>query len=358
MTERVLLITPSFFGYESEIVAELERQGFSVTTVDERPSNSSMGRALVRWSRRSLACIIDAYYREVLRRLGRHRFNLVIVIKAEAVPRWFLETVRAASPDSHWVYYTFDSVRNNPNCQGVLELFDVRFSFDTADIMSAEFGFSYLPLFYTPDFAALPRGSHLRKSIEWDISFVGTLHSDRYPLVAAICSGAISASTYFFVQARWYFAFAKYLTGDYRSVPWSAVSTRPMPRSEIAERFRASRAVLDIQRTGQDGLTMRTFEALASGAVLVTTNESIRSEPFYDPERVVVVGRDAVSLDAPRLHRQLGELPRPDTAPPSFEQYSLASWVSRLTSRELSPTSAAARLAHSPTVSGESRASR
>ena len=36
---------------------------------------------------------------------------------------------------------------------------------------------------------------------------------------------------------------------------------------------------------------MRTFEALATGAVLVTTNASIRSEPFYDDERVVVIDR-------------------------------------------------------------------
>ncbi len=78
---------------------------------------------------------------------------------------------------------------------------------------------------------------------------------------------------------------------------------------------------------------MRTFEVLASGAILVTTNSAITKEPFFDPDRIIVLPR-ADRVDTAALQEALDALPTPDCAPPCFEQYALASWVSRLVASE------------------------
>ncbi|WP_116999656.1 glycosyltransferase family protein [Desertimonas flava] len=335
MRPRALLITPSFFGYEKDIVAEFERQGFDVTLIDERPSNSSLVRAAIRWSRQSLKYLIDRYYLEQHRRIEGLAFDTVVVVKGEAVPRWFLEALRSQTSQARWIYYTFDSIANNPNSVEILDLFDVRFSFDPNDVAQRA-DLTYLPLFYTSDFETggvrQPSSRPATRRPRWDVCFVGTLHSDRYPIVSAACPEGADAFVHLFVQARWYFAVTKYVTREHTNVSWSQVSTTSLPRDVIAARFRESHAVLDIPRTDQAGLTMRTFETLATGAILVTTNQFIRHEPFYDPSRVVLIERDADGIDGAKLQEQLAALTRPVGPPANFDDYSLANWVSRLTS--------------------------
>jgi hypothetical protein len=48
----------------------------------------------------------------------------------------------------------------------------------------------------------------------------------------------------------------------------------------------ASKYVLDIQHEGQKGLTARTFEALRSGAHLITTNDFAKNLPYGLSRRV------------------------------------------------------------------------
>src|SRR5690606_29410790 len=93
-----------------------------------------------------------------------------------------------------------------------------------------------------------------------------------------------------------------------------------------------SKAVLDIQRVGQSGLTMRTFEVLASGAILVTSNSAIINEPFFDPTRVFVISADPTPAQVEDLWRTIGGLPHPRDLPSGFFNYSLQAWVSRIVS--------------------------
>lgn len=320
-----LVLSPAFFGYERDIVAELTRQGFTTTFVDERPSNRAIDRAIMRVQRNLIARRIETYYREQLARLQQQEFDLVLVIKAEVVPRWFLEALRERNPQARFVFYTYDTLANAGNCLDLLDCFDARLSFDPNDVAARD-DFDYLPLFYTPDYAPLSSGEEERRH---SLSFIGTLHSQRYALGQRLFAGRERTFGFFFVQARWYFAVVKYLTREHASVPWANVSFRPMTRAQTAEVFRNSSAVLDIQRAGQSGLTMRTFEVLASGAALVTTNAAIIREPFYDPKRIVVLD-DADRIDAETIWRKVDSLPIPRGAPAGFGVYSLQSWVSIL----------------------------
>ena len=57
------------------------------------------------------------------------------------------------------------------------------------------------------------------------------------------------------------------------------ISTRAFPKLQIANLYKQSVYVLDIHHPGQSGLTSRTFEALRSGAYLITFNKSVASLP-------------------------------------------------------------------------------
>lgn len=324
--KRILFISPSFFGYEVDIASEMRRQGAEVVFVDERPSNSALMRAVLRVRRDLVRRRTDKYYQALSSELAPDEYDIILVVKGEVVPAWFIERVERLNPDALKIFYTFDAIDNAPNCKAILHVFDRRKSFDRRDVEQRE-DFEYLPLFYVPEFEA-------RRSKEVPVlgtSFVGTLHSERYDFATAWASEQRDYR-FFFVQARWYFFILKYVQRVFRHVAWSEVSFRPLPRSEVASLFRRSHRVLDMQRSGQAGLTMRTFEVLAAGACLITTNAAIRDEPFYDPSRVLVVSHP---LSAPELavaKTALSELKRSDTAPPGFTRYSLESWVNNLLS--------------------------
>lgn len=321
------MVSPAFFGYEKDIVAELERQGFATTFVDERPSNSAVIRAVLRVRRALVGRRVDRHYRETLDRIRDVPFDLVLVIKAEVVPEWFLREVRRLNPSARLVFYAFDAIANSPNCLGLLDLFDARVSFDRADVETYE-DFEYLPLFYTPEYH--PRADEDAGSRRYDLAFVGTLHSDRYGFVKRLFGENDRNYAFFYVQARWYFAITKYLTRESRRVPWREVSFTPLTRVEIAEIFRESNAVLDMQRPGQTGLTMRTLEVLASGSVLVTTNPAIERESFYDPSRIIVVPESGRGMSPNELLTRVTASDVPRMAPEGFETYSLESFVRQL----------------------------
>jgi len=320
-----LVIVPAFFGYEKDIVAEFKRQGYETTFFDERPSDSALARAVLRFRKGFIARLIQKYYLEKWSELQNSQFDIVFVVKAEAIPRWFLENLRRVNPGARFVFYAWDALRNEKNCLGVLDCFDELFSFDSEDATTHE-NFTYLPLFYTKEFEALDAEQTSRPR-RYQLSFVGTLHTDRYGFVKRLFAGRSGTFSFFHVQARWYFVVAKYLTREHSAATWSDVSFHKLSRVRVAEIFRDSVAVIDIPRRGQTGLTIRTFEVLASGSVLVTTNPAISREPFFDPRRIVVLPTDLDEQRTKVALAQLDAITPPAGPPDSFDRYSLKSWV-------------------------------
>ena len=327
-----LVIAPAFFGYEKDIVAEFERQGFAATFIDERPTNSAVGRAVMRVRRELVGRKIASYYRGHQAMLTGRRFDIILVIKAEITPRWFLEWLRSANPDAQLVFYSWDAIRYNANCVQVLDLFDRRLSFDREDV-GRRTDLEYLPLFYTPDFHPLSPAT-ARERRAHSMTFVGTLRPGRFTLVKNLFLDRPATFGFFFVQARWYFAVTKYITREHPGIRWADVAFSPMGRLALAELFRNSHAVVDMPAPGQVGLTIRTFEVLASGALLITTNAAVRHEPFYDPERIIAIGEDFSSREIEEIWSRLDATPPPDGPPPGFDMYSLSSWVRAVASTD------------------------
>lgn len=319
-----MILSPAFFGYEHDIVAAFQRASWRVDFFDERPSNSSVVRAALRVRSSLLRPAIDAYYRRILGRVEGVPYDLVLIVKGEVVPAWFLEELRRLNPAATVVYYSYDKIADTDNCVDLLSHVDAAYSFDQADVRSR--GLSYKPLFYVPAFRPRTDGEPRR----WDASFVGTLHSDRHAFVTALMRDLPLTRCHFYVPARWFFARGKYLTKDFAGVGWNEVSFEKLSKDRVAEVFRSSGAVLDVQRFGQSGLTMRTFEVLASGAILVTGNPAVRQEPFFSEDRVLVVdGPDDASAGR-RLASMLDTAP--PSPPPGFERYAIDRWIDDFTS--------------------------
>ncbi|RYD94114.1 MAG: hypothetical protein EOP61_22295 [Sphingomonadales bacterium] len=88
----------------------------------------------------------------------------------------------------------------------------------------------------------------------------------------------------------------------------------------ILDMMRRSTAVFDFASHAQSGLTMRVFENLAAGMKIVATNPGIANEPFYDPERILLLpDLDFAGVDS--------FVRTPLASGRKFEEYSLSNWL-------------------------------
>lgn len=320
---RILVLTPSFFSYEQSVAESMRSMGHHVDLVDERPSNSPISRALVRIAPKVLSRAIERHFQLIADATIRAaEYDGLLVIKGEVVPGWFLDEFERSSPRAPRVYYTYDSIVNSPQGVRIAEKFTRRFTFDRQDAESLD-GYEYKPLFYSKEyFCSLSERSIL-------LSFVGTLHGDRYRFVRRATEGFAPEALrlFFYVPARWYFWLRRLSGTGFRGVPGRVVNFSPMARADVAAVVRQSRAVLDLQRVGQRGLTMRTFESLASGAALITANPEIQREDFYDPSKILIVDERLEAVDAGMVADFIERLPETPSPPPGFEQYSIDAWV-------------------------------
>jgi hypothetical protein len=324
----VLIISPSFFGYEVAVKNKLVEWGAKVKLVDDRPTNSSVTKALIRIHKDLLKAKITEYYDGVAAQTVNEKFDVIFLLNPEALPTSFLDLCKSRWPKAYYVMYMWDSVNNRKHTLDFVPYCDRVFSFDQVDV--AAYGFSFRPLFYLDAYGAVRQAAEPK--YRYDLCFMGTAHSDRYPIARDVrdwCQNTgLSCFFYFYVQGKSLYWFNSFKSKG--SMPgMNEVSFAKMSAAEIVQVVAASRAVLDIQHPRQTGLTMRTLETLGAGRKLVTTNPKVQGYDFYDSGQVQVIDRSqpsaALNLDFFKDEQCYVPLEK-------IEAYSIGSWLKEILS--------------------------
>jgi hypothetical protein len=232
-----------------------------------------------------------------------------------------LAFMRHEFPTARFILYMWDSIANRQSVVENLSSFDACFSFDP--VASRQFGMTLRPLFFSRGFEARDR-----KNVDYQLSFVGTGHTDRFAVVSAVDSSlppSVTRMWYLYLQAPWVFYAYKISNPDFRGAPMSSFRFEPLAKQSVQDIFFRSHAVLDIEHTLQSGLTMRTFEAMGASKKLVTTNPHIRDYDFYNPDNVCVIDRKAAQVPAAFL-----DSPYVPISDELYGKYRLEGWLDEL----------------------------
>ncbi|MBB0027147.1 MULTISPECIES: hypothetical protein [Ralstonia] len=286
--KRVLIMSPSFFGYENAIAQAVRALGAHAEVVLDKPSNTVWTKAATRVSPSLVATRMTDYIRSLAEQHGRDSFDEIIVIKGEALHSEAVELLRASFPRARCTYYNWDSLRNYPHLTSILPLFDACFSFDVEDCESIE-GLAHLPLFYTDEYRDLPLAEP-----RYDLFAVASLHSDRYEVIQRViqqCPEATRAFTYFFYPSKIALVGKKVLEPSFVTPPLREIQWTPLPKDIMIDGLVRCRAVIDVQHPRQTGLTMRTIEMVGANKKLITTNPLVKTYDFYDPNNILVIDR-------------------------------------------------------------------
>ena len=286
----ILLYAPRFFGYDRRIEQRLSAWGAQVRHLPDTPTSFGFrARRMVGGS--ALDSFVRQFWRNQLRSVKQEPIDLVLIINGGVLGGEFVSELRASHPEARVVSYQWDSLSRSHR-QSLVDASDRAFSFDRLDC-EAQPRLTYLPLFYLPEYAVGEA-----RQLDFDLLFVGTDHGDRYEIVRKVRrqfgSQGLSMETHLYKNA---IGVARAVVASRGLIRPSEFTLSTLPAQAVLGLVLRSRAVLDIHNPNQSGLTMRTFEALAAGRKLVTTNSAVIHEPFYDPEWIHVIDRGDPVID-------------------------------------------------------------
>jgi hypothetical protein len=315
-----LLISTNFFGYPQEIVKALAARGRSALWHDDRPAADTLTKALVRLSPKLIQRKSDEYFSRIFTEAAHHDVRDILVIKGEALSVEMIRKMRTTFPKARLTLYFWDSYRNMPKgSEHKVDLFDRAFSFDLEDTR-ADTRLTYRPLFFIEKYADV---STVDQDI--DILFLGTAHSDRVTVLNRIAR-AVPAGYDFrkilYARSGLLHRIQNVTSKSYRQTDERDFIFTPIPKGEVQKLIGRARVVLDIERDVQTGFTMRTIEMLGASRKLISTNPSIVSADFYDPQNQCYVDREAPVIDPAFL-----EAPWRLQDPGLLRHYSLSGWL-------------------------------
>jgi len=289
----VLLIAPVFFGYDQSIAREIESLGARVRFLADRPFRSSLFRALTTKASAATQWYIDRLYARLLGEMSKTFSPAhVLVINGQTLSKRTLCEARRLFPSAKFTLYLWDSLDNRNSVVDNLNLFDRILTFDPRD--ATKYGLIFRPLFYVSELTPLADSQRCR----YDLSFIGTCHSDRYAIIHRLLRSSSDKSrlyVYLFLQGRWVYWIYRLLKPEFRGTKPDDFAYVPLDKATLKSVFDQSAAVLDIEHPKQSGLTMRTIEAIGARKKLVTTNQNIRDYDFYG-DNVHIVDRNNPSI--------------------------------------------------------------
>ncbi len=294
--KKILFLSVSFFNYEKAITKRLSELGAEVDFYDERPSNSNLSKGIIRFNKRFYHLKIKEYYNRILDEISGKKYDFFLLIKGEATPAFFLDKIKVSNPEMEMIYYNFDPLKEYPELISHLAYFDKKFTFEYND--SVKYNLNFRPLFYLDEYE---NPDNQIQPSQYDLVFIGSAHTDRYVVgekVRTVADGLnLKSYFYYYAMGRIAFRLKKMIDKNLKQFDISKVSFNKLNHQQIIDFYKKTKAVLDINKPFQNGLTIRTFEVLASGRKLITTNSDIRNYPFYNSDNVLVIDRENIRLD-------------------------------------------------------------
>lgn len=313
---KILFISPYFFSYTELIIEEIKSLGFEVTNIYDRPTKNKLLLAFIRVFPSIAAPLTNLFYLRKFKNIIKGEFDIVFVLQGESITKRLLLKLRKINPNAKFIYYIWDSIKNKPKSISNLVFYDYRFTFDPVD--AKKYNMIYRPLFSKKYFSDCV-------DFKYDYCFIGTLHSDRYKILKKIKSYNLNfnnAYEFLYCQARWLYWFKRLFTNSLNDCIKSEVSFDPLKIEVMRKIFSQSKIIIDIEHEKQNGLTMRTIDALMSQKKLITTNKYIKKHRIYNPKFIHILDRDNPIIPQDFLDGNLELIPEEELKP-----YLLSSWL-------------------------------
>lgn len=319
---------PNFFEYPKEIIKEAENMGYQVDFYDDRPSTNAFVKAAIRIKKDILKSYIRDYFERIKKDIEGKKYDIVFVISGQSLSfeESMIKELRELQKQAKFVLYQWDAMKNFPYIERMQKYFDKVYSFDKSDC-GGKMDVKFLPLFYIDRYRQI--GEKKETEIKYDYCFIGTAHPKKYKFISEMVERLKTVSDkmfiYYFFPSPIVYIYRKMCNKELRKARYNDFNYKPLSTKQIDELWSQSKCILDSPQGGQEGLTIRTLEALGAKRKLITSNTDIVNYDFYREENVYVYDGNEFNYNSVFFKNDYVEVPQT-----VYEAYSLKSWLTEV----------------------------
>jgi hypothetical protein len=107
----------------------------------------------------------------------------------------------------------------------------------------------------------------------------------------------------------------------------STIYSSPLKYTEVLNEIQKAKAILDIVKPGQSGITQREMEAVCFDKKLITNNNHIKNRDYYYPENIYIMDFDSPCKDL----KEFLDTPPITISEEVKNSYSIEAWLGRFT---------------------------
>ena len=318
----LLIAIPS---YSKGIIEAMHQLGYKVFFIPAKPNEGAISKTLGRLKTPLYKKVIENYYKKEINKIKGETINRILVLRGEYTPIKSLKLCRSFFPNAKMILYMWDSLKNCRGMEKKWPFFDAVYTFDRIDYLKYSEAIRFLPLFYYENY--LPKSPAAKPNNL--VSFIGTAHEDRIPIVNKVFSfleeHGYRTFKFFYLPHKIVFLKNKLLNKHFRGVRKSDLHFSPLAFEKLYSVYNDSMCVLDIESSTQSGLTMRTIELIGLHKKIITTNKDIVNYDFYNENNIMVIDRKD-----PKIDLTFFEKPYIDLEESIYEKYSLSNWIKKV----------------------------
>lgn len=319
---KISLISFDFWGYDHYIVKSLLKKGidahhikigcFKHKNFKDKAVNAFskvfLGKNLKHEKRQE-------FIKDSIKKNGFQ--DQILVLNADTID---LETLIFVKKHTNkLITYLYDNLSRFP-VQEKLYLFDKVYSFDDEDIK--QYGFEKLTNYNYLDY--LPQE---KQNPSFDLFYITSFDKFRnktlIPLAEKLKQFNINYR-FVVVGKKGWKEQAKFF-GSKRLKNHVVLKQKPVSTKTIAKTYEQAKAILDLMREGQTGLSFRVFEAMALEKKFITDNDNIRNYDFYNPENILILNEDFSNIEKSFFEKEYQKLPKE-----IYDGYTLDNWVDKV----------------------------
>ncbi|WLC80090.1 hypothetical protein [Clostridium estertheticum] len=327
--KKVLYIGTPIFNYHEKIVSEFEKQGYFVDYYNDRPSESSFVKGIIKIKKSLMSSLIQRYFDKIMSETKEKKYDLVFIINCKVFTPVMIKQLRESQKSARFVLYMWDSLTLYPNSKKLIPIFDKSYSFDLDDCDSVD-NLYFMPLFYCKEYEELGKENAQEK--EYDIVSVCTAHPNRYKtmneLFPKLESKGIRVFSYMFLNKLQY-VYNKMFVPEFKGTKSGKFKFIPLSEQENIDVLKKSNTVFDMQHNKQSGLTMRTIETLGAKRKMITTNTNIKKYDFYNENNIFIMDKyslEEIEQFIKHKYEPIGE--------DIYTKYSLHRWIETIIKEE------------------------
>ncbi|MFD2827467.1 hypothetical protein ACFSYG_13370 [Leeuwenhoekiella polynyae] len=274
---KVLIISSYIFGYidlikpvllQNNIDAEILYLGQAPLNFKYQSKAHHLSAFIMKGFGRNAK--MDFRHNAIINKFKDDTFDQILIIHPQYLPKKTHRFLKSIT--NRYKTFLFDSLAKMPRQKPVLKYFDEVFSYEKKDCK--EQGYTFLTNFIP---RCVDKSKNYTKDTEvFNISSLDNRFSDIKNIAKNLTQNNIEYEFLIFSKKE-------------RKSSLVTFINQKLSISEVHKRFLKSKALLDIQRSDQNGLSFRALESLGYNKKLITTNPDIVTYDFYNPSNILVV---------------------------------------------------------------------